>query len=119
MKKILPVILLFLTGAGCMKSFIKDSDLMQLEKRYEGVYILIKDTSIGNRRELKAGTKVRLYFTSGKGSVKVYAYSPDEDRETALGDNILYLFESDFPDNVFDDELFEMKLFEVVKKAGR
>jgi len=102
---------------NCTLNFVKDDVLKQLDKKYEGVYVSIVDIQTGNDDKIPAGTRIRLYFLSAPTSVKVYAYPLDISREKALGQNILYLFESDFPDNQFVEALLDKKLREIVKKV--
>jgi type II secretion system-associated lipoprotein len=110
---LLPVFLL----AGCTITYLKDDMLKSLEKKYEGVYACIADLSTGNDEIIKAGTKVRLYFQSGSITVKVYAYPFEIRRELAIGKNIIYLFDTDFPDSKFDEAVLDKKIKEVLKKV--
>ncbi|MDH4263915.1 MAG: type II secretion system-associated lipoprotein [Spirochaetia bacterium] len=103
--------------AGCTLSYVKDDTLKSLEKKYEGVYVCTKDLPIGNDEFVKSGTRVRLYFQSGTNSLKVYAYPFDISREQSIGKNILYLFDTDFPDNKFEEVVLDSKLKEIVKKV--
>ncbi len=70
---------------------------------------------IGNNKKARLNQKVRLYFISNSESIKVYAYPHDSPRESAVGDNILYLFEDDFPNEEWDHDLLEKKLAEIIK----
>ena len=100
----------------CSAHFVKKTQLDQLKNEFKGVYLIIKPVSIGNNRKASKGTKVRLYFISDSESIKVYAYPHTQPRESALGKNILHLFEDDFPEEKWDEKLFKKKLFRVVKK---
>ena len=112
-KYFLPAVFL----AGCTLSYVKEDTLKSLEKKYEGIYVCLKDLPTGNDEFMKSGTRVRLYFQSGSNSLKVYAYPFDISREQSIGKNILYLFDTDFPDNKFEEIVLENKLQEIVKKV--
>jgi len=101
---------------GCALSFVKDDTLKALEKKYEGIYLCLTEMDIGNEDTMKSGTKVRLYFQSGTNSIKVYGYPIESPREQAIGKNIMYLFDTDFPDNKFEESVFDKKLAEHLKK---
>ena len=103
---------------ACTLNFVKDDELKALQQKYEGIYICIADIVPGNNDTIKAGTSVRLYLQSGSNSIKVYAYPIDEPREKALGKNILYLFDTDFPESKFMDVVLEKKINQIVKKQG-
>ncbi|MDH4199838.1 MAG: type II secretion system-associated lipoprotein [Spirochaetia bacterium] len=110
--------LLLLTAmVHCTISFVKDDELRTLESQYTGIYSVKKDINVTNDNILRAGTRIRLYFLSGTNSIKVYAYDFDEPRENALGKNILYLFESDFPENKFQKEILEKRISELLNKV--
>ena len=100
----------------CSARFVKREKLNQLKNELEGVYVLLKDIDIGNNQKASTGTKVKLYFMSDSESIKVYAYPHTQPRESALGKNILYLFENDFPKEEWEENFFKKKLFHVVKK---
>lgn len=102
---------------GCTISFVKQDVLKSLDEKYKGVYVVLGDIPIGNDETLKAGTKVRLYFQSGGNSLKVYAYPFETPRERALGKNILYLFDADFPENKYTEAVLDKRLLEIVKKV--
>lgn len=106
-----------ITITHCTINFVKNNKLKSLEKDYAGVYLLKKDISITPDDTLKAGTRVRLYFFSGSDSIKVYAYEANQRREEAVGKNILYLFETDFPDGKYDDKILAGNLKELLQKT--
>ena len=101
----------------CSGRFVKREELEKLHKEYSGSYIIIKKIDVGNKNEITTGTRVRLFFTSNSDSVKVYAFKFNEPREQALGKNILYLFETDFPDEEFDKKIFLQKLIALVRRG--
>ncbi|RME93673.1 MAG: type II secretion system-associated lipoprotein [Candidatus Hydrogenedentota bacterium] len=100
----------------CSGRFVKKEELQYLQKKYSGIYVIKKPVDIGNNRKLKPGMRVKLFFQSGSESVKVYAYPANEPREEALGKNILYLFEEDFPKEKYSREVLEKKLNEIVEE---
>ena len=101
---------------SCSARFVNKIELTQLKEKYNGIYQILKPVDIGNNQKAKTGEKVKLYFMATSESVKVYAYPNKETRETALGHNILYLFEDDFPDIKWSLQFFEEKLKKIVKK---
>lgn len=111
------MLLLATVFSDCTISYIKEDTLKSLQEKYEAVYVCIHDISVGNDEFLKAGTRVRLYFQSGSNSLKVYAYPFETPRERALGKNILYLFDTDFPDNKFMEAVLDKRLNEILKKV--
>ena len=111
------VIIPLLGFIACSPRFVKEDQIKEIEKKYTGTYILKKDIEVGVNELLKTGTKVKLYIVSGRKLIKVYAYPVKEDRESTLGQNILLLFETDFPDRKFNQEVFDKKLNEIVRKA--
>ena len=102
----------------CATPMLQDDEIATLNEAYSGVYVLTQDVDAGNSVTVRAGTKIRLYFKSGEGSVKVYGYHPDQSREGAVGNNILYLFEADFPEGEYDRAFLELKLNKVVRKLN-
>ncbi len=101
---------------SCSARFVNKVELKKIKERFGGVYQVLEAVDIGNNQVAKIGEKVKLYFISTSESVKVYAYPYADIRESALGNNILYLFEDDFPDTKWDFKFFEEKLKEIVKK---
>ena len=111
----LTLLSLLIFGA-CSARFVNQTELKSLKEKYLGTYVILKAVDIGNNRKAERGSKVKLYFAATSESVKVYAYPHTEPREEAIGNNILYLFEDDFPTEAWDREFFEKKLSEIVKK---
>ena len=109
-RKIGFIILLTQLVAFCSGRFVKREELKFLHEKYQGDFILKKKVDVGNNETMKAGTKVKVYFRSDSESVKVYAYKANEPREQAMGKNIIYLFETDFPDEEYDRKIFLQKL---------
>ena len=101
----------------CSGRFVKKDEIQYLEKKYAKEYVTKQKIDIGNNQFMKSGMKVLLFFSSGSESVKVYAYPANQPREEAQGKNILYLFETDFPDEKYKREIFEEKLAALVEEA--
>ncbi|MCS6985757.1 MAG: type II secretion system-associated lipoprotein [Leptospiraceae bacterium] len=102
----------------CSGRFVKKEELLELEKKYSGVYVIKKKIDVGNNETLSEGSRVRLYFRSDSEAIKVYAYPHNQSREMAVGKNILLLFEEDFPDEKYDRSYFEQKLGELIDRAS-
>lgn len=116
----LTIFFLALVFEACSGRFVKREQLNELEQDYQGIYEIVADIDVGNNdyEPLPVGSQVRLYFRSGGESVKVYAYPHTQRREEALGKNILYMFEGDFPEEEYDRKLFEEKLNTIVRKIS-
>lgn len=98
---------------------MKREELDYLNKKYAGEFIIKKPVDIGNNRKLKKGARVYIYFRSGSESVKVYAYPSNQPREEAIGKNILFLFEEDFPNEKYSRKLLEKKLDEIIEPVQK
>ena len=108
-----------LSFVACSGRFVKKNELVWLKKSYKGQFSLKKEIDIGNNESLPAGSRVRLYFRSSSKNIRVYAYKFNEPRESAIGKNILYLFESDFEDEEYNRRVFLGKLNELIAKVGQ
>jgi len=112
---LLPYVVLNLSF--CNQKFVKRDEIKVLQKKYSGEYFLLKKIETSNNESLKKGSRIKIYFRSGSHSIKAYAYPYNEDRETVMGDNILYLFDNEFEKKKYNRESFEKKLAEIIKKA--
>jgi len=84
----------------------------KLLKQFETpAYIMQKEVIIG-QHVLPRNTKVRILVLSGDW-IKVYAFRYDEDMLRQRRMLILYLFSDDFPNEKFDMDVFQEKLYEV------
>ena len=101
----------------CSGRFVNQVELKKLKEQYNGNYVMKKPVDIGNNLKARVGEKVKIYFVSTSNSIKVYAYSYQEPRESSLGNNILYLFEDDFPDEKWDHNLLNKKLNDIIRKS--
>ena len=111
-------VILIASIVQCSSRFVKKEELGQLQKEFGGVYVLTKPVDIGNNQKAERGAKVKLYFFSGSDSIKVYAYPHTQPRESALGKNILLLFNIDFPEEEWDKKFFREKLFSILRKIN-
>ncbi len=115
-RKLFICLIFAISGWNCSALFVNKIELARLKKKFTGIYKILRPVDIGNNRKANVGDKVKLYFISTSQSIKVYAYPYAKSRETALGDNILYLFEDDFPNEAWISKIFEKKLLKIVKK---
>ena len=115
-QSILLISILTSVALSCSGKLVKDEQVRELDEKYMGEYVTTTTIDIGNLETMKAGTKVKLYFQSGKKSIKVYAYPVHETREQAMAKSIVILFKSDFPDEKYDQAMLEQKIGEVVRK---
>ena len=107
-------VLLLLTAlfaaAGCGSRFVKKDDVVKVSKDYEKIYVLKERIDIGNFESLNKGAKVRIYFKTTGEYVSVYAYPYSQPREEAQGKSILQLFETDFPNKKFNDQVLRDRI---------
>jgi len=111
------ILLSALFSFACSGRLVKREELKVLNQKYSKEYLLKEKADIGNNRSMKAGTRVKIFFRSDSDSVKVYAYRFNEPREQALGKNILYLFENDFPDEEYTLKYLEEKIDKLIIEA--
>jgi type II secretion system-associated lipoprotein len=109
-------ILAWVGFAACSSRLVKKEEIQRISKDYEKVYILKDRVEVGNFDSLGKGAKVRLYFKAAGEYVSVYAYPYSQLREEANGKNILQLFEGDFPDKKFSEEVFRTRIGNLVEE---
>lgn len=109
------IMILFLSN--CNSPMVKRDQIEYLNKKYSGQYITMKTVDIGNNDVLPKGSRVKLYFKSTSEAIIAYAYRANQPREMVIGKNILFLFETDFPKEEFQMDLFEKRLNEIIKPA--
>ncbi len=95
-------------------TFIKDEELPLLKAYEETIYILKKDVR-RNDYILKKGQKVKIFIRIGDESIKVYCYPSEEDFLKSERILILYIFNEDFENEVFDIAFFEENLNNVIQ----
>lgn len=101
---------------ACGSRFIRKEEIQRISKDYEGVYVLRERVETGNFDSLNKGARVKIFFKAAGDYVSVYAYPSSQSREEAVGKNILQLFESDFPDKKFSEELLRQRIAGLVEE---
>lgn len=104
------LLLLFLPLLYCSSRFVKKEEVQRISKDYEKVYALKERVEVGNFDSLNKGAKVKIYFKATGEYISIYAYPHSQAREEAVGKNILQLFDTDFPDKKFSEEVFRQRL---------
>lgn len=116
-KLLITALICAISCAGC-SSFVADEDAERLAVKYQsGDYILLQDIT-RNDVTLAKGTVVKLTFVSGDEWVKIYAYDKKEELLTSRRQLLIYMFEDDFPDGEFNQELLETELAKVAQLYG-
>ena len=108
--------LLCLPVIACGSRVIRKEEIQRISKDYEGVYVLRNQIDTGNFDSLNKGARVKIFFKAASDYVSVYAYPYSQAREEAVGKNILQLFEGDFPDKKFDEQLLRARLAELLEE---
>lgn len=114
---IILIVSLFITGCS---SFVPDEDSESITLKYQaGEYVLLEDINRNNVIFSK-GSIVKLLVVTGDEWVKIYAYNSDEELLSSTRFLLLYLFEGDFPDEEFSQDVLDAELLKVVrpKAAG-
>ena len=102
---------------GC-SSFVPDDDTEKITLKYQaGEYVLLEDLNRNNVIFSK-GSIVKLLVVTGDEWVKIYAYNSDEELLSSTRFLLLYLFEGDFPDEEFSQEVLDAELLKVVRPKG-
>ncbi len=114
MKKKLIMFFPFLLIALSCSSFIIEEDSKILRK-YENQVYLTLDKFEANGSVIEKGKEVKIIITEGDKWIKVHAYPAGEEMLKAHRTIILYLFNDEFKDEIFDIKKFEARLFSVVQ----
>ena len=104
------LLLVYLPFLGCSSRLIKKEEMQRISKDYEKIYVLKERVEIGNFDTLNKGAKLRIYFKAAGEYITVYAYPHSQPREEAVGKNIMQIFEGDFPDKKFREDIFRQKI---------
>jgi len=96
-------------------TFILDEEIDGLKSVESGTYKMLKDVS-ANDLSLSKGESVKLMIRANDISIKVYAYSADQDILKSKRVLILHLFQDDFKDERFSRDGFDSKLGDVVTR---
>lgn len=102
--------------AACGSRLVKKEDIQRISKDYEKIYVIKDRVETGNFDSLGKGAKVRIYFKAAGEYISVYAYPHSQLREEASGKNILQLFETDFPDKKFKEEILRERIAALVEE---
>ena len=101
---------------ACGSKLVRKEEVQRISKEYEGVYVIKERIDVGNFDTLNKGARVRIFFKTAGDYVSVYAYPYSQPREEANGKNILLLFEGDFPDKKFSEELLKQRIAALVEE---
>lgn len=96
-------------------TFILDEEIDGLKSVESGTYKMLKDVSV-NDLSLSKGESVKLMIRANDTSIKVYAYSAEQDILKSKRVLILHLFQDDFKDERFSRDGFDSKLSDVVTR---
>ena len=110
--RIILVVSLLVTGCS---SFIPDEDVERITLKYQaGEYVLLQDLNRNNIIFPK-NSPVKLIVLAGDDWVKVYVYNSSEELLASKRLILLHMFETDFPEEKFNQELFETELAKLIK----
>ncbi len=104
------ITLAMISGIACGSRFVKKDEVVKISKDYEKVFVLKERIDIGNFESLNKGAKMRIYFKATGEYVSVYAYPYSQPREEAQGKCILQLFETDFPNKKFSEQVLRDRI---------
>ena len=118
-KKYLKIFLVIgLLSISACSSFIKNEDANRITLKYqEGEYVLLGDLT-RNNVTLPKNSAVKLLVETSSDWVKVYAYDSKEELLKSTRLLLLYLFDIDFPNEKFDQELFDLEMNKLVRPKG-
>jgi len=100
----------------CSSKLVKKDEVVRISKDFEGIFQLKDKVDVGNFESLNKGAKVKLIFKAGGEFVSVAAYPYTQPREEAAGKIILQVFEGDFPNKKWSEDLFRARLSELVEE---
>jgi type II secretion system-associated lipoprotein len=111
---VLFLLLVSFAGAGC-SSMMKPEDADNLKVLEKDRYQLKTDVYNNGMPVLKSGMFVRVTVQSSSTWVKVYARKSEEDPLKADRFLLLYMFDEDFKDSMFDRAAFDKRFNDLVK----
>jgi type II secretion system-associated lipoprotein len=119
LKRYLRVVLIIgILFVSACSSFIKDADVDRITSKYqEGEYVLIEDLT-RNDVTLPKNSAVKLLVETSGDWVKIYAYDSKEELLKSTRVLLLYFFDSDFPNEKFDQEFFDSEVNKMVRPRG-
>jgi len=106
----------FSLAIACGSKLVRKEEVQRISKEYEGVYAVKERIDVGNFDTLNKGARVRIFFKTAGDYVSVYAYPYSQPREEANGKNILQMFEGDFPNKKFSEELLKQRIAALVEE---
>lgn len=109
------LILILMFSISC-STFITKEEKKSL-KSYEGQYVLLTDVAKGDMI-IKKGEKVRVKVIATDDYIKIYAMPISIDIVKGEWVLILYMFADDFEKEKFDNNIFENRLYQVVKPVN-
>lgn len=96
-------------------TFIRDEVSESITLKYQaGEFVMLQDLK-RNDSVLPANSAVKLIVITGDEWIKIYAYDAKEDLLSSKRILLLYLFESDFPEEKFSQEFLDNELLKLVK----
>ena len=118
-KKYLRIFLVIgLMSISACSTFMRDEDADRITVKYqEGEYVLLGDLT-RNNVTIPKNTVVKLLVETSSDWVKVYAYDSKEELLKSTRLLLLYLFDTDFPDEKFDQEYFDSEINKLVRPKG-
>ncbi len=101
---------------ACGSKLVRKEEVQRISKDYEGIYVVKERIDVGNFDSLNKGARVKIFFKTAGDYVSVYAYPYSQPREEANGKNILQMFEGDFPEKKFSEELLRKRIADIVEE---
>ena len=118
-KYLRPFFVIGVLSISACSTFMKDEDIDRVTLKYqEGEYVLIDELKRDNL-SLPKNTAVKLLVETSSDWVKIYAYDSKEELLKSTRVLLLYLFDSDFPDEKFNQEFFDSEMNKLVKPRKR
>ncbi len=115
-RKLILLIMLLLAGLlGACRTFIREDQVESIRVYEKGVYRTKLSIEIEKRVIIEKNSDVRLYLVYSKSWIKVYAYPADADFLKTDRSLMVYMFEDDFENKLFDEARFREKLNEFVE----
>jgi type II secretion system-associated lipoprotein len=107
-----------LLAISACSSFIKDEDVNRITLKYqEGEYVLLEELK-RNDVSLPKNTSVKLLVETSSDWIKIYAYDSSEELLKSTRLLLLYFFDSDFPNEKFNQEYLDSELIKLVRPRG-
>jgi type II secretion system-associated lipoprotein len=111
---ILFLLLVSFSGVGC-STLMKPEDISGLKSLEKDRYQLKTDVYNNGMLVLKNGMYVNIFIQNSPSWIKVYARRSDEELLKSERFLLIYMFDEDFKDNMFDRTVFDKRFFDLVK----